>query len=156
MLAKLRGVFRLDADIVNAVYLTPHFWTEQGRSVDSADVVQPDLARWTYRNQVQHAPGLSPRALFALVKLTEALFHLRPRALLRLVHGADARVRRILRASLTVGARVIVAEVAEFVRETSFVAPGSLDRVPGAPEPQRRRPGHARYATSRSRPVRTS
>jgi anaerobic magnesium-protoporphyrin IX monomethyl ester cyclase len=41
MLAKLRGVFRLDPDVLNAVYLTPHFWTEQGRGVDAGDVVQP-------------------------------------------------------------------------------------------------------------------
>jgi hypothetical protein len=86
---------------------------------------------------VLRAPGLSPLLLFALVKLTEGVFHLRPRALARLVRGADARVRRILRASLVVGARVVVAETVEFARDTRFVAPGTLRRLPGAPEGRR-------------------
>jgi anaerobic magnesium-protoporphyrin IX monomethyl ester cyclase len=132
--AKLRGLFRLDPDIVNAVYLTPHHWTEAGRATDPRDVIQPDLARWTYRNQVVAAPRLSPWLLFGGVKLTEALFHLRPRALLRLFHGGDRRVRRILRSSLAVGARVVAAEVAEFLFATRFVARGTSGRLPGAGE----------------------
>ena len=50
-------------------------------------------ARWTYRNQVISTPHMPPWALFLGVKLSEAAFHLRPRALRRLVRGDDARVR---------------------------------------------------------------
>ncbi|MBI3965536.1 MAG: hypothetical protein HY329_07870, partial [Chloroflexi bacterium] len=133
LLAKLRQFYRLDPDILNAVYLTPHFWTAAGRATDPADVIQHDLSRWTYRNQIIATPRLAPWQLFAGVKLTEALFHLRPRALVRLVRGGDARRRQILRSSLAVGARVIVAEVAEFVLATRFAPRGSLGRLPGAP-----------------------
>jgi hypothetical protein len=76
------------------------------------------------------APRLSPWLLFGGVKSTEALFHLRPRALLRLFHGGDRRVRRILRSSLALGARVVAAEVAEFLFATRFVARGSSGRLP--------------------------
>jgi anaerobic magnesium-protoporphyrin IX monomethyl ester cyclase len=132
--AKLRRLFTLDPDILNAVYLTPHHWTAAGRAVDPRDVIQPDLARWTYRNQVLATPRLTPWLLFGGVKLTEALFHLRPRALLRLVRGGDRRVRRILRASLAVGMRVVAAEVAEFLVATRFVARGTSSRLPGLSE----------------------
>jgi len=63
------------------------------------------------------------------VKLTEALYHLRPRALLRLVRGGDRRVRRILHSSLAVGVRVVAAEVTEFLFATRFVPCGTLEHL---------------------------
>lgn len=128
-----RRLLELDADVLNAVYLTPHFWTPAGRAVRAEDVVQPDLARYTYRNQVLHTPRLAPWQLFLAVKLTEAVFHLRPRALWRMVGGADGRFRRVLRSYFTVGAQVCLAEVGEFLFRTRFVAPGNLTSVPGYP-----------------------
>ncbi|MCI0649608.1 MAG: B12-binding domain-containing radical SAM protein [Chloroflexi bacterium] len=128
---KFRKILALDPDILNAVYLTPHFWTKDGRSTDPAEVIQLDLTRWTYRNQVIAAPRLSPGVLFLGVKTTEALFHLRPWALIRLFWGSDRRVRRILRASLTVGIRVVLAEIAEFLFQTRFAPRGSLQQLPG-------------------------
>jgi anaerobic magnesium-protoporphyrin IX monomethyl ester cyclase len=123
LLRKYRRLLELDADIVNAVYLTPHFWTPAGRAVDRRQIIQQDQSRWTYRNQVIATRYLPPWMLFAGVKLTEALFHLRPRALIRLFRGGDARVRRIRRASLTVGMRVVLAEIVEFLFLTKFTAP---------------------------------
>jgi anaerobic magnesium-protoporphyrin IX monomethyl ester cyclase len=117
---KFRKVLELDPDILNAVYLTPHFWTPNGRSVDPSSIIQANQAKWTYRNQVLCSPRLSPAALFTGVKLTEALFHLRPRAWVRLVNGGDKRVRRILRSSLAVGCRVVLAEIGEFLFSTRF------------------------------------
>jgi anaerobic magnesium-protoporphyrin IX monomethyl ester cyclase len=130
---KLRKLRQLDADILNAVYITPHFWTEDGRKTDPEQIIQTDTARWTYRNQVIRTPHLSPSALFWGVKLTEALYHLRPGGLLRLLFGGDARVRRILRASMLVGLRVVLAEIAEFALATRFSPPGALSALPGAP-----------------------
>lgn len=130
---KLRKLLVLDADIVNAVYLTPHFWTRDGRHTDPAHIIQPDLARWTYRNQVIHTPHLSPTTLFLGVKLTEALYHLRPRALARLVWQTDGRVGRIMRASLFVGMRVFLAEIAEFLMATRFAPLGNMERLPDMP-----------------------
>lgn len=134
LVAKFKRLLALDPDILNAVYLTPHFWTPTGRATDPHEIIQVDQSRWTYRNQVIAAPHLRPWALLAAVKLTEALFHLRPRALARLFSGADRRVRRIRRASLATGVRVVAAEVAEFLFATRFSARGALDRIPGAPE----------------------
>ncbi|MBA3469941.1 MAG: radical SAM protein [Herpetosiphonaceae bacterium] len=113
--AKLAKICRLDPDILNAVYMTPHFWTAAGKDTDPAAIIQPDQALWTYRNQVIATAHLSPAQLFWSVKITEALFHLRPRALLRLVRGGDWKIRRILRSSLAVGVRVVLAEIVEFL-----------------------------------------
>jgi hypothetical protein len=131
-----RSCYRATQGRANAVYLTPHHWTEAGRSTDPRDVIQPDLGKWTYRNQVLATTRLAPWQRFALVKLTEALCHLRPRARLRLVWGGDRRVRRILRSSLAVGVRVVAAEVAEFLLATQFVPRGTLDRGPPSGSPR--------------------
>lgn len=117
---KLCKLHVLDADILNAVYLTPHSWTPAGRRTNPQTIIQPNQRLWTYRNQVIATPYLSPAQLFWSVKLTEAVFHLRPRALRRLVQGGDPTVRRILRASLWVGVRVVVAEIGEYLFRTSF------------------------------------
>ena len=132
LVARLRRLVALDPDNLNAVYLTPHHWTAAGHATDPRDVIQPDLGKWTYRNQVLATPHLAPWQLFALVKLTEALFHLRPRALSRLVCGGDRRVRRILRSSLAVGVRVVTAEVVEFLVATQFVPRGTLNQRSGS------------------------
>jgi anaerobic magnesium-protoporphyrin IX monomethyl ester cyclase len=126
-----RGLFALDPDIVNAVYLTPHHWAAEGRGVDPATVIQPDLARFTYRNQVL-ATRMAPWLLFAAVKAIEVLFHARPRALRRLLFEGDTRLRRILRAYVGVGLRVWIAEWVELLR-TPLVRPGTLHAVPGYP-----------------------
>jgi anaerobic magnesium-protoporphyrin IX monomethyl ester cyclase len=151
--SKLRKVVELDPDVLNAVYLTPHFWTPDGRATDPAEVIQPNMARWTYRNQVVRAPRLSPWALFAGIKLTEALFHLRPRALARLFVGDEPRVRQIRRASLAVGLRTVLAEIAEMAFATRFAPTGSFERLPGAPSLPRRVDGHAGRGAEVPEPV---
>jgi anaerobic magnesium-protoporphyrin IX monomethyl ester cyclase len=130
--AKLKKLYDLDPDILNAVYLTPHFWTAAGRTADPDNIIQTNQARWTYRNQVLDTPHLSPNTLFWSVKLTETLFHLRPKALRRLFWGSDGRVRRILRSSLAVGFRVVLAEIGEFLFSTTFSPRGSLECWPEA------------------------
>lgn len=130
LLRKFRKLLELDGDILNAVYLTPHFWTKDGRETDPAAIIQPDLKKWTYRNQIIQTARLSPALLFLAVKLTEVLFHCRPSGLKRLVWGADKRVRHILRASMRVGIQVLFAEVAEFLFDTHFTAVGHLTRLP--------------------------
>ncbi|MBI1881143.1 MAG: cobalamin B12-binding domain-containing protein [Chloroflexi bacterium] len=128
---KLKKLYELDPDILNAVYLTPHFWTAAGRTTQPDNIIQTDQSRWTYRNQVIDTPHLSPSSLFWSVKLTEALFHLRPKALARLFWGGDSRVRRILRSSLAVGFRVVLAEMGEFWFATTFSPQRNLAGWPG-------------------------
>jgi len=107
-------VFALDADILNAVYITPHHWTEAGRQVAPDQILEPDQAKWTYRNQIVRTPHLAAWQLFLGVKATEVLFHLRPLALWRMATGGDHRYRQIMRAYLATGVRVVLAEMVEF------------------------------------------
>lgn len=131
---KFRKLFEFDADILNACYITPHFWTADGRATRPADVIQTDMSKWTYRNQVVATRALAPAALFLGVKLTEALFDLRPWALARLFSSPDGRYRKIMRQSLWAGVKVIIAEICEFVWQTEFSPRGSLKSLYGAGE----------------------
>ncbi len=128
---KFKGLLELDSDILNAMYLTPHFWTSQGKTVKPSDIIQSDLNKWSYRNQVIATPKLKPFELFLGVKLTEALYHLRPKALKRLFFGGDKRYLKIMRSSMLVGIQVVIAEIFEFIFQTKFIPQGSLDKLPG-------------------------
>ncbi|MFZ5883715.1 MAG: radical SAM protein [Chloroflexota bacterium] len=128
---KFTGLLELDSDILNAMYLTPHFWTAQGKTTKPSDVIQSDLDKWSYRNQVIATPHLKPLELFVGVKMTEILFHLRPKALKRILFGGDKRYLKIMRSSMWIGVKVILAEIFEFVFKTKFVVQGSLKKLPG-------------------------
>jgi anaerobic magnesium-protoporphyrin IX monomethyl ester cyclase len=134
-------LFQLDADIINAVYITPHFWTPAGRNVTPEQIIQPDQRRWTYRNQIINTPHLAPWRLFLGVKLTEALFHLRPKSLWRMLAGPDRRCRHQLRGYMAAGMPVVAAEGVEFLFQTRFVPVGALQQIPGFPLSQLRNQG---------------
>lgn len=68
---KFKGMLKLDSDILNAMYLTPHFWTSDGKSTDPNNIIQKDLAKWSYRNQMIATPHLKPFELFFGFKLTK-------------------------------------------------------------------------------------
>jgi anaerobic magnesium-protoporphyrin IX monomethyl ester cyclase len=131
ILEKFKGLFELDSDILNAMYLTPHFWTAQGKATEPYDVIQTDQDKWSYRNQVLATRHLPPIGLFLGVKLTEILFHLRPRALKRLLVENDKRYLQIMRHSMWVGIKVILAEIFEFFFETKFSPEGSMKVLHG-------------------------
>jgi anaerobic magnesium-protoporphyrin IX monomethyl ester cyclase len=124
-------LLELDSDILNAMYLTPHFWTAQGKSTQPDRVIQMDQDKWSYRNQVLATRYLKPFELFLGVKLTEILFHLRLKALKRLLIGTDKRYLQIMRHSMWVGIKVILAEIFEFIFETRFSPQGSLKALHG-------------------------
>jgi anaerobic magnesium-protoporphyrin IX monomethyl ester cyclase len=129
---KFKGLLELDSDILNAMYLTPHFWTAQGKSTQPYDVIQTDQDKWSYRNQVLATRHLPPLGLFLGIKLTEVLFHLRPTALKRLLIGKDKRYLQIMRRSMWVGIKVVVAEIFEFFFQTKFSPQGSMQALHGA------------------------
>lgn len=133
LVEKFKGMLELDSDILNAMYLTPHFWTAEGKSTDPRNIIQEDLAKWSYRNQVIATPYLKPFELFLGVKLTEALFHLRPKALWRLAFHKDRRYLQIMRDSMLTGIRVVFAEIWEFLFDTKFSPTGSTKKIPGQP-----------------------
>jgi len=128
---KFQNLLELDSDILNACYIMPHFWTMQGKTVKPFDVIQSDLSKWSYRNQIIATPYLKPFELFLGVKLTEALYHLRPKALKRIFFAEDKRYRKIMRSSMWAGIRVILAEIFEFLFQTKFSPQGSLEKLPG-------------------------
>jgi anaerobic magnesium-protoporphyrin IX monomethyl ester cyclase len=128
---KFTGLLELDSDILNAMYLTPHFWTAQGKATQPYHVIQTDLDKWSYRNQVLATRHLKPLELFLGVKLTEILFHLRPKALKRLLLGEDQRYLQIMRSSMWVGIKVVLAEIIEFFFQTEFSPQGSMRVLPG-------------------------
>jgi anaerobic magnesium-protoporphyrin IX monomethyl ester cyclase len=123
---KFKGLLKLDSDILNAMYLTPHFWTAQGKATEPYDIIQTDQDKWSYRNQVLATRYLLPIGLFLGVKLTEILFHLRPKALKRLLFGRDKRYLQIMRHSMWVGVKVVLAEIFEFFFQTKFSPRGSM------------------------------
>lgn len=79
----LRGLHRYDGDFVNALYLTPHAWTPLGRAMETAPIVEQDVAKWDYRHQVIGVKHLSPGQVFVGVKLVELIYHLHPGRLWR-------------------------------------------------------------------------
>ncbi|MGZ9235564.1 MAG: radical SAM protein [Anaerolineales bacterium] len=135
ILEKFKGLLELDSDILNAMYLTPHFWTAQGKATRAYDVIQIDQDKWSYRNQVLATRHLPPLGLFLGVKVTEILFHLRPKALKRLFFGTDKRYLQIMRHSMWVGIKVILAEIFEFFFETKFSPQGSMRVLHGMSVP---------------------
>jgi anaerobic magnesium-protoporphyrin IX monomethyl ester cyclase len=111
----LRGLMRYDGDFVNALYITPHAWTPLGHELESAPLVERDVAKWDYRHQVLAVKHLTPTQLFVGVKLVELIYHLHPRRLARVLAARDPRLRRQLRFSLRHTAAVFFAELAEHV-----------------------------------------
>jgi hypothetical protein len=81
---------------------------------------------------VLDTPHLKPLELFLGVKLTEIFFHLRPRAIKRLLISSDQRYLKIMRSSMWVGIKVVLAEILEFFSQTKFSPQGSMIALPGA------------------------
>jgi anaerobic magnesium-protoporphyrin IX monomethyl ester cyclase len=111
-----RRLLELDADILNACYITPHFWTQDGKNISTDQIIQPDQQYWTYRNQIIDIPTMSPTKLFFSVKMTELFFHLRPKAILRIFFSQNKRYQKVMKGYMATGIKVIMAEMKEFLR----------------------------------------
>lgn len=113
-----RALARLDdydGDWLNAMYVTPHAWTEFGRQTAGRAVIEPDQGKWDYRHQVLAEKHLKPWQLFLGVKWLELCFHLRPRRLWSLLRTRDRfRRRQLLWVLLHVGL-VWLGEVLAFL-----------------------------------------
>jgi anaerobic magnesium-protoporphyrin IX monomethyl ester cyclase len=129
----LRQLLLYDPDLLNAMYVTPHRWTAFYRDSIGREVIEADQSRWDYRHQILGTRHLRPWQTAALVKLTEAAVHLRPRAFWRLMAYPDRQIRRAFRWCVAHSSLVWLAEVAEIVKGRS--QPGrarSLGEVAGA------------------------
>lgn len=127
MWQSLKRIFDLDADFINALYFTPHGWTFDGRRTDPARIVQLDQARWSYRNQVIDAGGLTPIEFFVWIKVIEAAAHLRPRWLSRLVRHEYSDVRKLLRWCFLHTSAVWVIEILEQLFHIRYREAGRLE-----------------------------
>jgi anaerobic magnesium-protoporphyrin IX monomethyl ester cyclase len=112
----VRQVSLYDPDLVNAMYVTPHRWSDWAEENGARKVIQTDPAKWDYRNQLLASRYLSSKAIFWLVKLMEFVVHARPRALWRILFHPDRDLRAHLRWCFRFSFRVWRAEVAEFIR----------------------------------------
>ncbi len=111
-----RQISLYDPDLVNAMYVTPHRWSDWAADNGSRRVIQTDPSKWDYRNQLLGSRYLSARAIFWLVKLMEFVVHARPRALWRMLFHEDRELRAHLRWCFRFSFRVWRAEVSEFIR----------------------------------------
>jgi anaerobic magnesium-protoporphyrin IX monomethyl ester cyclase len=110
----LKQLILYDPDLLNAMYVTPHRWTGFYKENMQRQLIEPDQARWDYRHQILGTRHLRPRQIFALVKLMEAIIHLRPRALRRIMLYANHDQRRAFRWCLRHSSRVWFEEIREF------------------------------------------
>jgi len=138
MFRTLRRIRQSEPDFLNALYLCPHGWTQEGRTTSIESIIQPDQERWTYRCQVLRSSRLSACALFAWVKMTELFVHVRWRWFWRMFTHPDREVRRLLRWCFPRITAVWFAEICDFLLRTKFVRPGTVSKslarqlLPGA------------------------
>lgn len=114
-LRAIRQVSLYDPDLLNAMYVTPHRWSDWTAENAVRTVIQTDRTKWDYRNQLLSSRHLSSRAIFWMVKLMELAVHARPGALRRVLFHPDPQLRAHLRWCFRFSFRVWCAEVAEFL-----------------------------------------
>lgn len=107
---QLRQLLKIDADQIQALYVTPHRWTPFFRIAQDQRVIQYDRSRWDYKHQVL-ATTMPSWRLFLWVKAIEALVQSRPRAFYRSYLHPDPEVRHAMRWYSQMGCRVWPFEI---------------------------------------------
>ncbi len=131
----LRQLIAYDPDQIIALYATPHRWTPFFREVRDRRVVQLDVRRWDYRNQVIASRHMPPWRTFLWVKTIEVLVQVRPKALWRTYLHPDAKLRHGMRWYSRVGRRVWLHEVWSFLFRDQRVGNGpTVAAFWGAPQ----------------------
>jgi anaerobic magnesium-protoporphyrin IX monomethyl ester cyclase len=115
----LRSLLRYDADFLNAMYVTPHSWTEFAHECADRCVIQPDLRKWDYRHQVLGQKHLRPWQVFLAVKFTEFVFHARPARWAAFFSGSRFQQRQLLWCLWHTGL-VWFGEIASFLRASTL------------------------------------
>jgi len=115
----IRRLLSYDPDQINAMYVTPHRWTECYRENANRHVVESHQRYWDYRHQVLAARIPAWRVFFWL-KLTEVVLQLRPRAIRRVFAHPDPSIRKALRWCYGVGRRAWFYEVVSFMKRRRY------------------------------------
>jgi anaerobic magnesium-protoporphyrin IX monomethyl ester cyclase len=105
-LRALRQILSYDPDQIQALYATPHQWTDFARENAARRVIQPDLGRWDYKHQVLESTKVPPWRVLAWVKLIESAAQLRPKSVLRLLAHPDRGFRAAMRWYYAIGRKV--------------------------------------------------
>jgi anaerobic magnesium-protoporphyrin IX monomethyl ester cyclase len=138
-LTTFRHLIHYDPDLLNAMYVTPHRWTTFYQESALRTVVDEDLEKWDYRHQVLDTGSLRPWQTFLAVKSLEALIHIRPRFLYRLLRHPDSEIGGALRWCSRNAARVWLDEVLEYlIRNRAVKLPRTLRAIQGEPLVQER------------------
>ena len=109
-----------DGDYLNAMYVTPHSWTQFAEEVKERRVVQSDQRKWDYRHQVLEQKHLKPWQLFFAVKWLEVRFHLQPRKARKFLQEHNTFRRRQQWWALRHTGAVWLMEIADFLFKTRF------------------------------------
>jgi anaerobic magnesium-protoporphyrin IX monomethyl ester cyclase len=137
--ATFRHLIHYDPDLLNAMYVTPHRWTVFYAESALRSVVELDSAKWDYRHQVLETGSLQPWQTFFAVKMVEALVHLRPRFIYRLIRYPDRGIRHALRWCTRNAARVWLDELHElFFQNMAAKRTQTLRSFHGSPIEQER------------------
>jgi anaerobic magnesium-protoporphyrin IX monomethyl ester cyclase len=112
-----------DADLLNAMFVTPHRWTPFADEQRDRRVIQSDLNKWDYRHQVLAHRDLATWKVFAGVKWLELCFHLHPRRLRSWLSSGPFVRRQIAWCFFHTGL-VWLGEILEFVFATRTLKSG--------------------------------
>jgi anaerobic magnesium-protoporphyrin IX monomethyl ester cyclase len=132
--AAYRALTQYDGDFLNAMYVTPHSWTEFARENASRRVIRSDLRKWDYRHQVLEQKFLQPWEVFLAVKLMEFCFHTRPERWRAFLNADPFRKRQLLWCLWHTGL-VWFAEIIEFLWSTFHPEPKQLGEFFEDPRP---------------------
>ena len=112
----LRHLLSYDPDQVMSVYATPHRWTPFFETVKNRRIIEEDQRNWDYKHQVMEVPAVPAWRVFLWVKLIELCLQARPKALYRAYLHPDPEIRHAMRWYTAMGRRVVLREVAHWLR----------------------------------------
>jgi len=151
----LRQIIAYDPDQIQALYATPHRWTDFARQESDCRVIQTDLGRWDYKHQVLASAHVPPWRVLLWMKLIEAVSQLRPKSLGRLLAHPDSGFRAAMRWYYRIGRRVWAYELWQWLFHDRRTANGpNVAGFLGLPlerRPTTRRPTSLAMSTSWTR-----
>ncbi len=102
----LKRILSYDPDQIQALYVTPHRWTDLFRITAGRRVIQTDQSLWDYKHQVLATRAMPPWRVLLWVKCIEAVQQLRPKSLARLLAHPDPGFRDAMRWYYDIGRKV--------------------------------------------------
>jgi anaerobic magnesium-protoporphyrin IX monomethyl ester cyclase len=104
-----------DPDQIVSMFATPHRWTPFYRESKNRKILRHDLRQWDYKHQVMAVSSVPAWRVFMWTKLIEVAVQARPRALWRVLAHRDKEVRKGMQWYTTIGRRVWLHEIWDFI-----------------------------------------